>query len=56
MVGPEGARRCIFLAGTLGEAVTCTAYHRRPQVCKDFEAGTPACHAERARRFGDQVT
>lgn len=49
--GP-GETRCVFLRGTLGEAVACTAYDRRPQVCRDFEAGSPECVAMRAKRFG----
>ena len=49
--GP-GETRCVFLAGTLGKGCRCTAYDRRPQVCRDFEAGTPECLAARALKFG----
>ena len=51
-----GETRCIFLGGTLGEACRCTAYDRRPQVCREFEAGSPSCLAARAQKFpgGDQ--
>lgn len=50
-VHAAGETRCIFLCGTLGETVGCTAYARRPQVCRDFTAGTPECLAARALRF-----
>lgn len=49
--GPDETR-CIFLSGTLGEACACTAYERRPQVCRDFASGSPECEAVRAKRFG----
>lgn len=44
--------RCVFLTGTLGERSICSAYARRPQVCRDFEAGSDACVAARALKFG----
>lgn len=50
-----GETRCMFLEGQLGKACTCTAYDRRPQVCRDFTAGTPECLAARALRFGGVV-
>lgn len=49
--GP-GEVRCLFLTGKLGEQSICSAYHRRPQVCRDFTAGTPECRAARALKFG----
>lgn len=51
---PHGADevRCIFLKGNLGETCGCTAYDRRPQVCRDFTAGTPECLAARALKLG----
>lgn len=49
--GPDEIR-CMFLSGNLGESCKCTAYERRPQVCRDFEAGTPECLAARALKFG----
>lgn len=49
--GP-GEVRCVFLKGALGGACACTAYDRRPQVCRDFEAGSDECHRVRAQRFG----
>lgn len=50
---PHGTdeERCIFLTGTVGETVGCSAYNRRPRVCRDFEAGSEECHAARARRL-----
>ena len=51
-----GQVRCVFLTGELGETSICTAYARRPQVCRDFTAGTPECLAARALKFGTTVT
>jgi Fe-S-cluster containining protein len=36
---------CIALAGGL-----CSIYQERPQVCRDFEAGSWQCDSARARR------
>ncbi|MNS65557.1 hypothetical protein D3C72_987270 [compost metagenome] len=47
-----GQVRCAFLTGELGETSICSAYERRPQVCRDFTAGTPECLAARALKFG----
>ncbi|MDB5101020.1 MAG: hypothetical protein JWM80_5441 [Cyanobacteria bacterium RYN_339] len=47
----EAEVRCIFLKGELGDTVGCTAYARRPQVCRDFTAGTPECLAARALKL-----
>jgi Fe-S-cluster containining protein len=44
--------RCAFLRGTVGVGCACTAYDRRPQVCRDLEAGSDACLAARAIKFG----
>lgn len=44
--------RCVFLDGELGGPCGCTAYARRPQVCRDFTAGTPECRAARALKLG----
>ena len=44
--------RCRFLTGALGKQSICSAYERRPQVCRDFEAGSPECVAARTLRFG----
>lgn len=43
--------RCAALAGTIGEAVHCRVYEDRPLVCREFTAGSDACHAVRAH-FG----
>ena len=47
--------RCLFLNGNLGENCTCTAYTRRPQVCHDFQAGSPECLAIRVATFGPEA-
>lgn len=39
--------RCRNLEGTLGESIGCTIYIDRPQVCRDFEAGSDRCHEYR---------
>lgn len=39
--------RCRNLEGTLGEKIGCTIYNDRPQVCRDFEAGSDRCHEYR---------
>jgi Fe-S-cluster containining protein len=44
--------RCMFLRGTLGASCQCTAYDRRPQVCRDFTAGSPECIAARKLKLG----
>lgn len=28
----------------------CTVYEKRPQLCRDLERGSPACHAERTAK------
>jgi Fe-S-cluster containining protein len=44
---------CIALAGTVGEAVSCTIYDARPSPCRDlrmsWEDGTPNPQCDRAR-------
>jgi len=42
---------CANLDGVMGEYVACTAYHERPKVCHDFEAGSDRCHEYR-RMYG----
>ena len=42
---------CIALSGEVGEAVGCKIYEDRPQVCREFEAGSDKCHAIR-RSYG----
>lgn len=36
---------CTALEGTLGEKVVCRIYEQRPQMCRDFEAGSDKCRA-----------
>ncbi|MDX2257705.1 MAG: YkgJ family cysteine cluster protein [Hyphomicrobiaceae bacterium] len=43
------AGRCAALAGTIGEAVACTIYALRPQVCRDCLPDDDACRMARAR-------
>ena len=43
--------RCAALAGTIGDSVHCRVYTDRPLVCREFAAGSEACHAVRAH-FG----
>jgi hypothetical protein len=31
----------------------CTAYERRPQICRDLARGSPECAGERARTAAD---
>lgn len=39
--------RCRNLEGTLGKRIGCVIYEDRPQVCRDFEAGSDRCHEYR---------
>ena len=39
--------RCAGLAGTVGVDVTCTLYARRPQPCRDCQAGSVPCEVAR---------
>ena len=39
----DGGWRCVALRGTLGEAVSCGVYRRRPPACREFEPGSPMC-------------
>ncbi|RZJ09028.1 MAG: YkgJ family cysteine cluster protein [Haliea sp.] len=41
--------RCAALTGTLGSRVACGIYEWRPSPCREFEAGSAACNAARAR-------
>lgn len=43
-------QRCVALSGALGKRVGCTIYHDRPQVCRDFEAGSKRCRQYRRER------
>ena len=39
--------RCAALLGTIGRAVGCSIYDRRPGVCRSFEAGSDECLSAR---------
>lgn len=47
----EETMQCTALTGTVGVNVGCGVYEHRPQVCRDFEAGSDKCHGVR-RAFG----
>jgi uncharacterized protein len=50
MRGTDHARpRCAALTGQLGQRVACGIYEWRPSPCREFEAGSSACNAARAR-------
>ncbi len=40
-------RVCIALSGTVGTEVACSIYADRPELCRQFEAGSPECHEAR---------
>lgn len=41
--------RCAALTGKVGVKAACGIYEWRPSPCREFEAGSDACHAARAR-------
>lgn len=41
--------RCAALTGQLGQSVACAIYEWRPSPCREFEAGSDACHNARRR-------
>lgn len=43
------APRCVALAGTVGECVSCTIYAQRPSVCHEVQPGDTFCHKARLR-------
>ena len=47
MVTEGTSFRCAALLGTIGEAVACGIYGRRPEVCRSFEAGSDECLSAR---------
>jgi hypothetical protein len=50
MRGTDHARpRCAALTGKIGARVSCAIYEWRPSPCREFEAGSDACHRARAR-------
>ena len=42
--------RCVALTGRLGVKVGCGIYRERPQMCRDFEAGSKDCKKHRRER------
>ncbi|MGS0467729.1 YkgJ family cysteine cluster protein [Cobetia marina] len=36
------------------ETLMCTIYDRRPQLCRDYEMGSPECEDERKENGLDQ--
>lgn len=48
MVTEGTSFRCAALFGTVGSAVGCGIYGRRPAVCRSFDAGTDECLSARA--------
>ncbi len=50
MRGTDHARpRCAALTGRIGDRATCGIYEWRPHPCREFEEGSDACQAARAR-------
>lgn len=53
---PDIPGRCIALAGTVGQEVSCTIYERRPLACREFAplsalgSGDEACDEARRRQ------
>lgn len=49
--------RCVALAGTIGEAVSCTIYPQRPSPCRELQAawrdGVPSPQCDLARQAHD---
>ncbi len=41
--------RCVALEGEVGTRVACAIYALRPGPCREFEAGSGACHRARLR-------
>ena len=41
--------RCAALTGKVGHTVGCGIYEWRPSPCREFEAGSDACHRARQR-------
>ncbi len=47
--GDDG--RCINLGGVVGQEIGCKVYPDRPQICRDFDAGSDRCFGYR-RMYG----
>jgi hypothetical protein len=49
--GQAALHRCVALSFDVErEAFSCSIYERRPQVCRDLQRGSPACHGELAAK------
>jgi Fe-S-cluster containining protein len=46
-VNGQGLRVCVALDGKVGKKVTCNIYEDRPDLCRQFTAGSPECHQAR---------
>lgn len=50
MRGTDYARpRCAALCGEVGRQASCGIYEWRPSPCREFAAGSEACHRVRLR-------
>lgn len=47
----EADGRCINLSGIVGKEIGCKVYPDRPQICRDFDAGSDRCFGYR-RMYG----
>ena len=47
----ESDGRCVNMAGEVGIEIGCTVYPDRPQICRDFDAGSDRCFGYR-RMYG----
>ena len=47
----EADGRCVNMAGEVGVEIGCTVYPDRPQICRDFDAGSDRCFGYR-RMYG----
>ncbi|HET7730689.1 MAG TPA: YkgJ family cysteine cluster protein [Usitatibacter sp.] len=45
----SGASRCHALHGTVGQAVECGLYAKRPSPCRELQPGEDKCNRARAR-------
>ncbi len=41
----DNSKRCIALAGNVGEQVKCSIYENRPNTCRTFEAASIKCRS-----------
>jgi Fe-S-cluster containining protein len=39
---------CVALKGEVGSEVSCSIYEQRSSTCREFEAGSEACHRARS--------